>query len=334
MIKRRNFIKWSALGALAGIVRPAFSAETTSESKTPDLRRMAYMPKVVSTWEHGLAANKAAWEVISKGGSSLDAVEQGLRVTESDITNRSVGIGGRPDREGHVTLDACIMDHRSRCGSVACLEGIDHPVSVARKVMEDTQHVMLVGEGAKAFALEKGFGRIKTPLPEVKKDYKKWKKEQAEIAKRPEINVENHDTIGMLAMDASGQISGACTTSGWAYKLHGRVGDSPIIGSGLFIDNEVGGAVATGLGEAIIRIAGSHTVVELMRQGNSPEEACKQAVERIISKHENLEGLQCGFLAMDRFGNVGGYAVYNGFNFAYTDGANHLLQDAPFDRKM
>lgn len=333
MLKRRNFIKWSALGVLAGIVKPSFASEAIAETAKPNARRMAFTPKVISTWEHGMAANQAAWEIISKGGSSLDAVEQGLRVTEADITNRSVGIGGRPDAEGHVTLDACIMDSRSRCGSVAFLEGIDHPVSVARKVMEDTQHVMMVGEGARQFALEKGFGKIKTPLKEAKKEYKTWKKEQAAMAKKPVINVENHDTIGMLAMDINGHISGACTTSGWAYKLHGRVGDSPIIGSGLFIDNEVGGAVATGLGEAIIRIAGSHTVVELMRQGNSPEEACKLAVERIISKHENLEGLQCCFLAMDRYGNVGGYSVYNGFNFAYTEREKHALIDAPFDRK-
>ncbi len=335
MVKRRTFIKWGALGALAGIIKPAMAAEPKPETETAvaGLRRMAIAPKVISTWEHGLAANKAAWKVISEGGKALDAVEQGLRITEAEHENRSVGIGGRPDSKGHVTLDACIMDERSRCGSVAFLEGIDHPVSVARRVMEDTQHVMLVGEGAKEFALANGFGKIKTPLPEVKKDYKKWKKEQAEIARRPVINVENHDTIGMLAIDQHGHISGACTTSGWAYKMHGRVGDSPIIGSGLFIDSEVGGAVATGLGEAIIRIAGSHTVVELMRQGSSPEEACKLAVERILSKHENTEGLQCCFLAMDRYGNVGGYSVYNGFNFAYTDANDHRLIDTSFDRK-
>lgn len=331
MVKRRTFIKWGALGALAGLVKPSLAAAEQPETKA--VRRMAIRPKVVSTWYHGLSANQAAWKVISEGGTALDAVEQGLRVTESERENRSVGIGGRPDARGHVTLDACIMDDRSRCGSVAFLEGIDHPVSVARKVMEETQHVMLVGEGAKQFALEKGFGKIKTPLPEVKKDYKVWKKEQAEKAKKPDINVENHDTIGMLAMDQNGRISGACTTSGWAYKLHGRVGDSPIIGSGLFIDNEVGGAVATGLGEAIIRIAGSHTVVELMRQGNSPEEACKLAVERIISKHESIEGLQCCFIAMDRYGNVGGYSVFNGFNYAYTDADNHKMIDTNFDRK-
>jgi len=329
MVQRRTFIKWSAIGALVGIVKPSLAIEPLNKG----LRRMAITPKVISTWEHGLEANKAAWEVISAGGKSIDAVEKGLRVTESDITNRSVGIGGRPDAQGHVTLDACIMDEKSRCGAVAFLEGIDHPISVARKVMEDTQHVMLVGEGAKDFALSKGFGKIKTPLPEVKKDYKKWKKEQEALAKKPAINVENHDTIGMLAIDSFGNISGACTTSGWAYKMHGRIGDSPIIGAGLFVDNEVGGAVATGLGEAIIRVAGSHTVVELMRQGNSPEEACKLAVERIISKHENMEGLQCGFIAIDKFGNVGGYSVFNGFNYAFTDAQKHVMVDTSFDRK-
>jgi len=329
MVQRRTFIKWSAIGALVGIVKPSLAIEPLNKG----LRRMAITPKVISTWEHGLAANKAAWEVISAGGKSIDAVEKGLRVTESDVTNRSVGIGGRPDAQGHVTLDACIMDEKSRCGSVAFLEGIDHPISVARKVMEDTQHVMLVGEGAKEFALSKGFEKIKTPLPEVKKDYKKWKKEQEALAKKPTINVENHDTIGMLAIDSFGNISGACTTSGWAYKMHGRIGDSPIIGAGLFVDNEVGGAVATGLGEAIIRVAGSHTVVELMRQGNSPEEACKLAVERIILKHENMDGLQCGFIAIDKFGNVGGYSVFNGFNYAFTDAQKHEMVETSCDRK-
>lgn len=329
MVQRRTFIKWSAIGALVGIVKPTLAIEPLNKG----LRRMAITPKVISTWEHGLPANKAAWEVISAGGKSIDAVEKGLRVTESDITNRSVGIGGRPDAQGHVTLDACIMDEKSRCGSVAFLEGIDHPISVARKVMEDTQHVMLVGEGAKEFALSKGFEKIKTPLPEVKKDYKKWKKEQEALAKKPTINVENHDTIGMLAIDSFGNISGACTTSGWAYKMHGRIGDSPIIGAGLFVDNEVGGAVATGLGEAIIRVAGSHTVVELMRQGNSPEEACKLAVERIISKHESMDGLQCGFIAIDKFGNVGGYSVFNGFNYAFTDAQKHVMVETSCDRK-
>lgn len=312
------------IGALKPVRAARFLSEVDAEEHIG--------PIVLSTWNHGLAANEAAWEVITKNGSALDAVEAGVRVTESDLTNRSVGIGGRPDSSGHVTLDACIMDHKSRCGSVACLEGIDHPISVARKVMEETPHVMLVGEGAKEFAIDMGFSKVKTPLKEVKKDWKEWKKEEKAKRKKPEINHENHDTIGMIAMDASGNLSGSCTTSGWAYKMPGRVGDSPIIGAGLFVDNEVGAACATGLGEAIVRIAGSHTVVELMRQGFSPQDACKKAVDRIISKHDDLTGLQCGFIAIDKKGNYGGYSVYNGFNFAIKTVNGAELMDAPFDR--
>lgn len=313
---------------MIGALKPARAAKFLSEVDAEE-----YVgPIVLSTWNHGLAANEAAWEVIAKNGTALDAVEAGVRVTESDLTNRSVGIGGRPDSSGHVTLDACIMDHKSRCGSVACLEGIDHPISVARKVMEETPHVMLVGEGAREFAIDMGFSKVKTPLKEVKKDWKEWKKEEKAKSKKPEINHENHDTIGMIAMDAFGNLSGSCTTSGWAYKMPGRVGDSPIIGAGLFVDNEVGAACATGLGEAIVRIAGSHTVVELMRQGFSPQDACKKAVDRIISKHDDLTGLQCGFIAIDKKGNYGGYSVYNGFNFAIKTVNGAELMDAPFDR--
>jgi isoaspartyl peptidase/L-asparaginase-like protein (Ntn-hydrolase superfamily) len=324
-MKRRTFFKFGIIAGALSVVKPIKGATLIGRS-------FEGKPIVISTWIHGLDANKAAWEVLSKGGKAIDAVEKGVRVTENDLTNRSVGIGGRPDRDGHVTLDACIMDEQSRCGSVAFLEGIKHPISVARAVMEKTQHVMLVGEGAHKFAVENGFETAKTPLPEVKKEWQEWKKENKDLFKKPEINHENHDTIGMIAMDANGDFSGACTTSGWAYKLHGRVGDSPIIGAGLFIDNEVGAATATGLGEAIIRIAGSHTVVELMRHGYSPMEACKEAVNRIIQKHKDLKGLQCCFLAIDKQGNVGSYSVYNGFNYALRTNDEEKMVDAGFDR--
>lgn len=327
-MKRRTFFKFGLMAGALTVVRPTKGATLIGNS----FEGKATGPIVISTWIHGLEANKAAWEVLSKGGKAIDAVEKGVRVTENDLTNRSVGIGGRPDRDGHVTLDACIMDEQSRCGSVAFLEGIKHPISVARAVMEKTQHVMLVGEGAHKFAVENGFETAKTPLPEVKKEWQEWKKENKELFKKPEINHENHDTIGMIAMDANGDFSGACTTSGWAYKLHGRVGDSPIIGAGLFIDNEVGAATATGLGEAIIRIAGSHTVVELMRHGFSPMEACKEAVNRIIKKHKDLTGLQCCFLAIDKQGNVGSYSVYNGFNYALRTNTEEKMVDAGFNR--
>ena len=327
-MKRRSFFKFGLIAGALSVIKPFKATNLIGNS----FEAKATGPIVLSTWIHGLNANKAAWEILIKGGKAIDAVEKGVRVTENDLTNRSVGIGGRPDRDGHVTLDACIMDEQSRCGSVAFVEGVKHPVSVARAIMEKTQHVMLVGEGAEKFAIENGFETAKTPLPEVKKEWKEWKKENKELFKKPEINHENHDTIGMIAMDANGDFSGACTTSGWAYKLHGRVGDSPIIGAGLFIDNEVGAATATGLGEAIIRIAGSHTVVELMRQGYSPVDACKEAVNRIIKKHKDLTGLQCCFLAIDKQGNFGGYSVYNGFNFALRTNTEEKMVDTGFDR--
>jgi len=335
-MKRRSFLQIGSLGILGAALIPkrVDAAEIQSNETVKTTLRKRPTPVMISTWEHGLAANRAGIEVLKNEKlTSLDAVEAGAKITESDITNRSVGVGGRPDASGHVTLDACIMNWESKCGSVGYLEGIAHPVSVARHIMEHTQHVMLVGAGAKEYAVKNKFEKIKTPLPEVKKDWKKWKKEQEALAKKPEINSENHDTIGLLSMDANGRISGACTTSGWAYKLPGRLGDSPLIGAGLFIDQEVGGAVATGLGEAIIRIAGSHTVVELMRQGLHPREACKQAVERIISKHSDLTGLQCGFIAIDRNGEIGAYSVYEGFNYAVTTAEKEELINAEFDRE-
>ena len=328
-MKRRTFFRLGLATGVLTLSRNVFGSQLFVEKSFVG---KTDAPIVLSTWIHGLEANRAAWEILSKGGKALDAVEAGVRVTESDLTNRSVGVGGRPDRDGHVTLDACIMDEQSRCGSVAFLEGIAHPISVARAVMEKTQHVMLVGEGARKFAIEQGFETAKTPLPEVKKEWEKWRKENKDLFVKPRINHENHDTIGLIAMDKNGDLSGACTTSGWAYKLHGRVGDSPIIGAGLFVDNEVGAATATGLGEAIIRIAGSHTVVELMRHGYSPQKACEEAVKRILAKHKDLTNLQCCFLAIDKEGNIGSHSVYAGFNYALKTASDDKMVDSTFDR--
>ena len=327
-MKRRSFFKAGlSIGAIA-LIEPVKGFQVLASS----YEGMATGPIVLSTWIHGLEANRAAWDLLSKGGKAVDAVEKGVRVTEADLANRSVGIGGRPDRDGHVTLDACIMDEKSRCGAVAFMEGIAHPISVARAVMEKTQHVMLVGEGAEKFAIENGFEQAKMPIPEVKKDWQNWKKENKDLFKKPIINHENHDTIGMIAKDANGDLSGACTTSGWAYKMHGRVGDSPIIGAGLFVDNEIGAATSTGLGEAIIRVAGSSMVVELMRHGYSPADACKEVVNRIIKKHSDLSNLQCGFIAIDKKGNYGAYSVYAGFNYALKTATEDKMVDAEFNR--
>lgn len=312
MTNRRDFLKMGALGSMAaGSVLTAGDVQAISGQVNK--------PIVISTWNHGFPANEAAWEVLSQGGWALDAVEAGVRIPEADPEVSSVGYGGYPDREGHVTLDACIMDENSRCGSVAFLQHIMHPISVARRVMEETRHIMLVGEGALEFAIEQGFDTMDLLTPEARQAWENWLQNHADEEVIPEINVENHDTIGMLALDQEGNLSGACTTSGTAWKVHGRVGDSPIIGAGMFVDNEVGAACATGLGEAVIRTAGSHTVVELMRQGLSPQEACRRAVDRVIAKSPGDREFQVGFLALNTQGEYGGYSIRPGFSFAVYD---------------
>ena len=287
-------------------------------------------PVVLSTWDTGVAANKGAWEVLGRNGNALDAVEAGVRVTESSI-NCCVGLGANPDRDGHVTLDASIMDHEWNCGSVAALERIKHPISVARRVMEKTPHVMLVGVGAQQFAVAEGFPLEEDKLSDdAKKSYEQWLKKSEY---KPVINIENtkaseynHDTIGMIAMDAAGNLSGSCTTSGMAFKMRGRVGDSPVIGAGLFVDNEVGAVTATGQGEDVIRICGSHSVVEYMRQGLSPEQACKAAVEKIARiKKEKAKDIQVGFIAINKKGETGGYALQPGFSYAIKSGSEERL---------
>ncbi len=333
MRDRRKFIKMAALGSGGLLLSGRISGMPDKNTVAVHQEMKGHAPLVLSTWRHGVAANNKAWEILRNGGTALDAVEQGVRVSESDFSNRSVGLGGLPDRDGFVTLDACIMDHRNRCGAVAYLQHIENPISVARKIMETTPHVMLAGKGAYEFALANGFERsnLEVPVPESRQRWEKWLKESNY---QPEVNIENHDTIGMIAIDQLGNLSGACTTSGLAYKMHGRVGDSPIIGAGLFVDNEVGAATATGVGEAVIRIAGSHTVVEMMRNGASPQEACEEAIARIIRKHDNVENMQVAFLAIDKQGRTGAFSIYDGFNFAITHQDRNDLVDATFDRSQ
>lgn len=325
MPDRRTFLKTAALGtaAVPAVLEGCAPAGEQAAGTPPDPIR----PVALSTWNHGIPANEAAWEILDAGGSALDAVEAGVRIPEADPSITSVGYGGWPDRYGHVTLDACIMDHRGRCGSVAFLREVLHPISVARRVMEETPHVMLVGAGALDFAVSQGFPRQNLLTPEAEEGWRRWMRENGET--RPMINVENHDTIGMLALDREGNLSGACTTSGAAYKYHGRVGDSPIIGAGLYVDNEVGGATATGWGEAVIRAVGCFLVVELMRQGHAPREACELAVERVIAKNPDWRDIQVGFIALNRAGETGGFCIQPGFNYAvYTPEEGNRLVDA------
>ncbi len=324
MSSRRKFLKTAALSSAV------FGSGNIFAEKSNPYKTVKGSAVVVSTWDFGKTANLGAWEVLGKGGRALDAVEQGVKIPEADPTNQTIGYGGLPDRDGFVTLDSCIMDEKYNCGSVMCLEHIMHPISVARLVMEKTPHIVLAGEGALQFALANGFEKVNLLTAQSEKDWKEWMKT---ANYKPESNIENklynkgndpmpggpnnHDTIGMMAMDANGDMSGACTTSGLAYKMHGRVGDSPIIGAGLYVDNEVGAATASGVGEEVIRIVGSHLVVELMRGGMSPEKACTVAVQRIVKRSpERSKTIQVGFVALNKKGEYGGYSLQPGFSFS------------------
>ena len=332
-MKRRNFIKKASATGL-GLVAVSSSLiscdETTKDKKIGVASSKVIKPLVIATWKTDLAVETAA-AVLEKGGSALDAVEEGCRIEEANEKGQSVGKGGLPDRDGDVTLDACIMDSTGNYGAVLGVKNIKHVISVARKVMEDTPHVMLVGEGAKKFAISKGFEPEDLLTEASKKAWEKWK-ETSEY--KPIINIENHDTIGMLAIDKKGDISGACTTSGLAYKMAGRVGDSPIIGGGLFVDNEIGGASATGLGEEVLKTVGSFLIVELMRQGRTPQEACEEAIGRIVNKPgKNFKDFQVGYIAVNKQGETGAYSIHEWFSYnIYKNKENKNIKSDFFNK--
>ncbi len=321
-MKRRDFLKNTTIFSASALAGCGIShKDSLVSTSTLTSTSNGAIPIVISTWNHGIGANHAAMEIIVKGGRALDAVEKGVRITESDPEIMSVGYGGLPDRDGFVTLDACIMDETGNCGSVSFLQNIKNPISVARKVMENTPHVMLSGKGAFNFAIENGFKKEDLLTEKAKEKWQSW----LQTSKyEPIANIENHDTIGLLAIDMNGDISGACTTSGMAWKLHGRVGDSPIIGAGMYLDNDVGGACATGVGELVMKTLGTFLIVELMRQGMNPQAACEEAVQRIIAKNQ-YKDMQVGYLAIDKKGNYGAFSINPGFNFAlYINQENNL----------
>ncbi len=322
-MKRRNFIKNASLTGIALAVGNGLNScdtKISKEKKEINPTEKITLPLVIATW-NVQNATAAAWKVLENDGNALDAVEQGCRIEEANEKGQSVGKGGLPDRDGNVTLDACIMNSKGDCGSVVYLQNITHAVSVARKVMEETPHVMLAGKGAEQFAVAIGLERENLLTDASKKAWESWK---IKSEYKPIINIENHDTIGMLAIDIEGNISGACTTSGLAYKMGGRVGDSPIIGSGLFVDNEVGAAVATGLGEEVVKTVGSFLIVELIRQGKSPQEACEEAIHRIVNKpNSNYKNFQVGYIAMNKKGETGFYSIHKGFSMTKFQDANN-----------
>ena len=315
-MKRRRFIKKTSLISIGlGIANRAYS----KNYKKPNSLQNSTTPLVIATWDVKNATKKA-WEIIQNNQSSLDAVEQGCMIEEANENGQSVGKGGLPDRNGNVTLDACIMNSKGDCGSVVFLKNIKHAISLARKVMEDTPHVMLAGIGAEEFAYSIGFKKESLLTKASKKAWENWKKTSKY---KPIINIENHDTIGMLAIDKNGDISGGCTTSGLAYKMSGRVGDSPIIGSGLYVDNEIGGAVATGLGEEVVKTVGSFLIVELMRQGYAPQKACEIAISRIVNKSD-YKNFQVGYIALNKQSETGCYSIHKGFSMTLCKSNNNV----------
>lgn len=310
------------MGAAISITPQIIAKTTNMKNKTI----------VLSTWKHGVNSNKKAWDILNNNGKALDAVEQGVMIAESDPNVTSVGYGGMPDREGNVTLDACIMDHNGNCGAVSFLKNIRNPISVARKVMEKTPHIMLSGDGALKFAKEQGFKEENLLTEYAKKRWKEWK----DKTPQPQMFIDqhNHDTIGMIALDIHGNLSGSCTTSGLAWKYYGRVGDSPIIGSGLYVDNKYGAACATGKGEAVIKMVGSFLIVEFLRQGKSPQEACELAINRIIKGNPDSKDFQVGFLALNKYGEYGSYCLKKGFQYAInTNEKSELVNSNSFYNK-
>lgn len=334
-MKRRNFLQKAALGSIgitalgSGLAATAATPKGAKD-KQDVLPSNSLLPVVIATWSVEQATKKA-WQSMQQGSSALDAVIAGCGVEEANAQGQSVGVGGLPDRDGRVTLDACVMNEKGDYGAVLCMQNIKHPIAVAKKVMEDTPHVILAGVGAEEFAVSQGFKREDLLTEKSKKDWEYWKKTSKY---KPIINIENHDTIGMLAIDKNGTISGGCTTSGLAYKMAGRVGDSAIVGSGLFVDNEIGAATATGLGEEVLKTVGSYLIVELMRQGKSPQEACEQAILRIIEKTPNFEDFQVGYIAVNKKGETGAYSIHEGFTTTtYQDEKNTIINPSFYNKK-
>lgn len=322
---RRNFIKNSTLGSAAVLSATPLASCKDMGAPSPESETSAPGPVAICTWDFGHATEKA-WSVLQTGGNALDAAEAGVMVEEADPGNQTVGYGGRPDRDGHVSLDACIMDWQGNCGAVMGLEGYVHAISVARKVMEETPHVILVGEGAAQFAAGLGFPRRDLLTEASRREWLEWKETSRY---QPVINIENHDTIGMLVLDGGGRLAGACTTSGMAFKMRGRVGDSPVIGAGLYVDPEIGAATATGLGEEVVRTVGSFLIVELMRQGMSPQQACEEGVRRILSRKEGTPDFQVGFIALNARGETGAFCIHPGFSYRQYDSRGHRNTPAP-----
>lgn len=320
-MNRKAFIDKSTLGISSLLISPSVFAKKSDLYISDSMSSEAF---AIATWDVKRAVTTAG-KSLDSGANALEAAVSGAAIEEADILNTTVGKGGAPDREGTVSLDACVMDSNGNCGAVLAVENITHVAALAKDVMEQTPHVILAGEGARKFAVEQGYKTENLLSEPSKKAWKKWLKKSDY---QPKINIENHDTIGMLCYDQSGNLSGSCSTSGLAYKMKGRVGDSPIIGSGLFVDNTVGAAVATGLGEEVIKTVGSFLIVELMRQGKSPQKACEEAIERIIQKQQGKPDFQVAYIATNTAGAIGAFSIHKGFSYTLYKNNNCQKIDA------
>ena len=314
MIDRRKFIK--SLSSL-GISLPLLKAKSfTNTAQNKKMNNPIILCSRGKDWAEDVL--KPGWDILRKNGSLLDAIEKSANVTELDPRDTSVGYGGLPNEDGVVQLDASIMyGPNHNCGSVAALEGIKTPSSVARLVMERTDHIHLVAEGAQNFAKMHGF-KIENLLTEsTRKIWVKWKENLSDKDDYFPPADGNYDrerttgTINILAVDKNSDIAGITTTSGLAWKIPGRVGDSPIIGAGLYLDNEVGAVAATGRGEEMIRSCGSFLGVELMRNGRSPQEACEDVCKRIIDINGGPSKVDFNdkIVALSKSGEVGCAAI-------------------------
>jgi isoaspartyl peptidase/L-asparaginase-like protein (Ntn-hydrolase superfamily) len=316
-VNRRHFMK-----SVAGAAALASSGGTKGTAGEAG-------PVFLSPWAHGKPANERAAEVFRAGGSLLDAVEKGINTAEDDPNDTSVGYGGLPNAEGVVELDASIMDGtRHRAGAVCSLHSIRNPISVARLVLDKTRHTTMAGEGAFRFALRMGFRAEQLLTPESLKRWLEWKADP----KRQTFwqdPTENHDTIGMVATDGKGHVVAGCSTSGLAWKIPGRVGDSPLVGCGIYADDRYGAATATGDGDLMTNYCTSVSIVQIMARGASPQDACVELLEHIGKTDPNNRSGEVCVLALNPQGEIGAAAMDKNYRLKYAlwrSGESRLLE--------